>query len=144
MTEIWLVIMIVNFYRFPTFYKISTPENRWNYGFLCSGCFLKNIFFLYHWDVFTILLNIHEGRFFKNCQRLLVVHFLAFFYWCFYVEIVNDYQPVTGFTYIYILDVWQGLKYTFVAYQFHAGFTVLAITASKLRIRCFSCPSFSP
>ena len=95
--------------------------------------FLK-IYFLYHWDVFTILLNIHEGCFFKNCQRLLVVHFLAFFYWSFYVEIVNDYQPVTGFTYIYILDVWQGLKYTFVAYQFHAGFTVLAITASKLSV----------
>ena len=47
---------------------------------------------------------------------------------------VNGYQPVTGFTYISNIDVWQGLKYTFVAYQFHAGFTVLAITASKLSV----------
>ena len=47
---------------------------------------------------------------------------------------VNDYQPVTGFTYISIIDVWQGLKYTFVAYQFHTGFTVLAVTARKVLV----------
>ena len=60
--------------------------------------------------------------------------FLLFFIGVLNVEIVNDYQPVTGFTYISILDVWQGLKYTFLTYQFHTGFTVLAITASKLSV----------
>ena len=47
----------------------------------------------------------------------------------FFAEMVNDYQPVIGFTNISIIDVQQGLQYTFVAYQFHTGFTVLTITA---------------
>ena len=47
----------------------------------------------------------------------------------FFAEMVNDYQPVIGFKNISIIDVRQGLQYTFVAYQFHTGFTVLTITA---------------
>ena len=36
----------------------------------------------------------------------------------FFTEMVNDYQPVIGFKNISIIDVRQGLKYTFAAYQF--------------------------
>ena len=36
----------------------------------------------------------------------------------FFAEMVNDYQPVIGFTNISIRDVQQGLQYTFVAINF--------------------------
>ena len=90
--------------------------------------FLKKIFFIPLRRI-TMLLHIYKGCFSSNCQRLQVVHFFAFFLLMFFAEMVNDYQPVIGFTNISIIDVQQGLQYTFVAYQFHTGFTVLTITA---------------
>ena len=97
-------------------------------------CFPKKTIFIYHWRVFTILSNNYEGCFFKNCQRLQAIHFFANFFFIdvFFPKMVNGYQPVNTFTNITIIDARQGLKYAFVAYQFHIGFTVLTITGWKV------------
>ena len=70
-------------------------------------------------DAFSKIVNDYRPYTFLQNSFLLML---------FFRKMVNGYQPVNTFTNITIIDARQGLKYAFVVYQFHIGFTVLTIT----------------
>ena len=74
-------------------------------------------------DAFSKIVNDYRPYTFLQNSFLLML---------FFRKMVNGYQPVNTFTNITIIDARQGLKYAFVVYQFHIGFTVLTITGWKV------------